>query len=204
MSHHIVTTLLCIAFIVEFCSAQSSICLTRGYPYPLGPAYDGRMCMRGFLCKNLTLDNNRTYPSMCPPTLDCALMRLARSPCEPQGWYEPMICPAGSECPDMHTQKPCPAGYWCTDGTYSAKKCSYMSYCPEGSETERDLSSLFFAVIADILVFVIYKVYRFIEGRRSMNHRDYILDKYPEIELRSRDDVNSDEDTDPKVAQNVS
>eukprot|EP00759_Apiculatamorpha_spiralis_P045954 PhF_6_TR42666/c0_g1_i4/m.64303 len=183
----------------------TSSCITPGgYPYPLGPAYDGRMCMRGFLCKNLTLDNNRTYPSMCPPTLDCALMRLARSPCEPQGWYEPMICPAGSECPDMHTQKPCPAGYWCTDGTYSAKKCSYMSYCPEGSETERDLSSLFFAVVADILVFVIYKVYRFIEGRRSMNHRDYILDKYPEIELRSRDDVNSDEDTDPKVAQNVS
>eukprot|EP00759_Apiculatamorpha_spiralis_P045949 PhF_6_TR42666/c0_g1_i1/m.64293 len=198
MSHHVVTTFLCIAFIVEFCSAQSSICLTRGYPYPLGPAYDGRMCMRGFLCKNLTLDNNRTYPSMCPPTLDCALMRLSRKACEPQGWYEPMICPAGSECPDMHTQRRCPKGHKCITGSYKATPCGFMSYCPEGTDLERDLSSLFFAVVADILVFVIYKVYRFIEKKKSAEHRDYIQQKYPDVRTDTVENAKSTSTEDDK------
>ena len=54
--------------------------------------------------------------------------------CDPQGQFEPVVCPPGSYCPPGGKEKiQCPAGHWCSVGFVKPKKCSIGASCPAAS-----------------------------------------------------------------------
>ncbi|KAI4217923.1 MAG: hypothetical protein LQ349_008953, partial [Xanthoria aureola] len=88
-------------------------------------------CLAGFLCVN---NSPELLPAFCPPTVSCQSARMTGGLCEPQGQFEPVVCPAGSYCPPGGKEKiECPAGHWCSVGFVKPEKCSIGASCPAGS-----------------------------------------------------------------------
>ncbi|KAI6855134.1 hypothetical protein KC323_g8496 [Hortaea werneckii] len=54
------------------------------------------ICLPGWYCPNSSPLNP---PQSCPPYERCQILRANRLSCNPQGLYEPIICPAGFYCP---------------------------------------------------------------------------------------------------------
>ncbi|KAL8668284.1 MAG: hypothetical protein Q9168_007087 [Polycauliona sp. 1 TL-2023] len=95
-------------------------------------------CLPGFLCVNNTPD---LLPTYCPPLVDCQSARMTGGTCDPQGKFEPVVCPPGSYCPLGGKDKiECPAGHWCSVGFVEPQKCSPGASCPPG--TDRNMTFL--------------------------------------------------------------
>ena len=62
----------------------------------------------------------------CTPTAQCTALRLSGTDCPPQGPLEPVLCRAGTYCPDWQTQLPCPQGSYCPTGTSEPIKVSSL------------------------------------------------------------------------------
>lgn len=60
----------------------------RSIPFPL---YDRRSCPPHFYCPNANASDPLSFPSMCPPTIECQALRLFSRFCPPQGKYEPIV-----------------------------------------------------------------------------------------------------------------
>ncbi|KAI7463522.1 hypothetical protein KC351_g15843, partial [Hortaea werneckii] len=58
------------------------------------------ICLPGWYCPNSSPLNP---PQFCPPYERCQILRANRLSCNPQGLYEPIICPAGFYCPSSST-----------------------------------------------------------------------------------------------------
>lgn len=130
----------------------------------------GDMCPDGFVCPNSFASNASTYPRVCPPTEECLAVRRSNRFCEPQGLYEPAVCPAGHYCPNGREVIKCPKGHWCPLGSWEPLECGGMSSCPAGTEHEVDLSGLFVALVATALVLAFYAMYA--RWRASLNTRE--------------------------------
>jgi hypothetical protein len=46
-------------------------------------------CPAHFYCPKINANDPLSFPSMCPPTLECQVLRLTSRFCPPQGIYEP-------------------------------------------------------------------------------------------------------------------
>ncbi|KAJ3354135.1 hypothetical protein HDU83_005741 [Entophlyctis luteolus] len=127
------------------------------------------LCPPGFFCPYLNVSNPTTYPVYCPPDADCLGRRLGTyEKClTPQGYYEPMACPAGWYCPNYNTVVVCPAGSFCPTGAVAPTVCQFMSICPVGSVVEKHYGFFLIVALADILLGVIYLILRFGELRRN-------------------------------------
>eukprot|EP00158_Paraphelidium_tribonemae_P003535 Partr_v1_DN26205_c0_g1_i1_m48174 putative ABC transporter len=128
-------------------------------------------CPLHFYCPNSqhpSLDP-MSLPSVCPPTLECAVQRLAAHFCPPQGLYEPVPCPRGFYCPDYSTKLICPPGHFCPTGTVDPRPCFQpFSICPEGSAYQTYYGGLLLCVLIDALLIILYSVLR---CRGSMKER---------------------------------
>lgn len=52
---------------------------------------DQLSCPPHFYCPNINPRDAISFPSMCPPTLECQTSRLSAYFCQPQGKYEPIV-----------------------------------------------------------------------------------------------------------------
>lgn len=59
-------------------------------PFVLSDKYT---CPLHFYCPNVNTTDPLSLPSMCPPTLQCQILRLSTLICPAQGKYEPTVCP---------------------------------------------------------------------------------------------------------------
>lgn len=86
-------------------------------------------------------------PAFCPPTQRCQAIRLRAmdNVCpEPQGYYEPVVCPIGFYCPSGGKEQiQCPKGSFCPQGAYIPNSCGVLSICPPESARELTLVGLF-------------------------------------------------------------
>ena len=57
-------------------------------PYEL---YNHQSCPPRFYCPNANESDPLSFPSMCPPTLECQKLRLSSKFCPAQGKYEPVV-----------------------------------------------------------------------------------------------------------------
>ncbi|KAL8679469.1 MAG: hypothetical protein Q9186_004245 [Xanthomendoza sp. 1 TL-2023] len=114
-------------------------------------------CLPGFLSDvelQGTNNNDDLLPTFCAPLVTCQNARLAGGQCDPQGQFEPVLCPAGYYCPLGGKEKlECPAGHWCSVGSVKPEKCSIGASCPPG--TNRNMSFLLPGLILAIDTIVI-------------------------------------------------
>jgi hypothetical protein len=98
-------------------------------------------------------------PEYCPPTSECLITRLElfRNTCsEPQGIYEPLICPPGHFCsPGGKEITLCPQGHYCPLGTATPFRCGLASACPEGADREFVLDGFIAILVFDLLLIVL-------------------------------------------------
>ncbi|RMZ21655.1 hypothetical protein D0859_14333 [Hortaea werneckii] len=136
------------------------------------------ICLPGWYCPNSSPLNP---PQFCPPYERCQILRANRLSCNPQGLYEPIICPAGFYCPSSSTstassssssfgegkevrgrgvrgarggkeKKICPKGYFCPQGSTEAMRCDWGAYCPTGAVRQVRAVPLGILVLVDGLV----------------------------------------------------
>ena len=125
----------------------TSACLQPlAFPLPLNIS----TCDLGFLCPYVQAGNEFTFPSICPPTIACQLTRLGSAYCEPQGVFEPYLCPPGSYCPDTATAVLCAEGTYCQRGSFAPLDCGPLSYCPAGTAMRRFYGGVLIALLLDI------------------------------------------------------
>jgi hypothetical protein len=116
--------------------------------------------------------------SACPVGFSC-ITPLTQTRCQlgqwcPSGSQFPKDCPGGRLCEAPSTNEPCPAGFYCPyahffqflplilidlkplyrGATYNPIRCSPLSLCAEGSQTERRWMALLIESIAIIVVAV--------------------------------------------------
>ncbi|ORY50039.1 hypothetical protein BCR33DRAFT_781546 [Rhizoclosmatium globosum] len=122
-------------------------------------------CRPGFFCPYLDIANPATYPVQCPPSTLCFLLRSYGRYCdEPQGVFEPMVCPKGFYCPDYKTVTSC--WHYCLSGQTSPTPCEFLSICPAGTVVQQHYGFLAVLVAVDVILVTIYWVLRFLERRR--------------------------------------
>jgi hypothetical protein len=99
-------------------------------------------------------------PQFCPPTPECLVTRLqsVNNICaEPQGTYEPLICPPGSYCSDGgRSIAPCPKGHFCPLGTAEPFRCARTSICPPGAKKEFYMDGFIVALVIDLILLVFF------------------------------------------------
>ncbi|KAI9330528.1 hypothetical protein BDR26DRAFT_807373 [Obelidium mucronatum] len=121
---------------------------------PVSVAFDytpGTNCPPGFYCPFLDPSDPTTYPSLCPPTTYCAMVRLLGNRCMPQGLYEPMLCWYGFYCPDPQT-----IIAWYVSlisGSVAPQKCGMFSICPTGTIAEANYSFILLFILLDVILF---------------------------------------------------
>ncbi|KAJ3021152.1 UNVERIFIED_CONTAM: hypothetical protein HDU68_009782 [Siphonaria sp. JEL0065] len=120
------------------------------------------LCPRGFFCPYLQPANPLTWPVYCPPSPTCMATRLGTfAKCDtPQGYYEPMACPAGFYCPAYNEVKVCPEGSFCLSGSSSPTFCQFLSHCPIGSIVEKHPGTIIVVGLVDLAVFIIFLYFR--------------------------------------------
>ncbi|KAJ3071441.1 hypothetical protein HDU98_005335 [Podochytrium sp. JEL0797] len=131
----------------------------------------GYSCASHFYCPNATPSVVQSLPQICAPTDDCILARLATNMCQPNGPYEPEVCPTGNYCPDVATLIQCPEGYWCPTGSIAPRPCPTFSICPAGSLVPKYYGGLIFCVIADTILLFLYLFVRFCVPALNPLHR---------------------------------
>ncbi|KAI8908049.1 hypothetical protein EDD86DRAFT_239760 [Gorgonomyces haynaldii] len=160
-------------------------CLIDNYRFILGTPLNITTCAPGFYCPNITAGNPSTYPQYCPPTSDCQAKRLQGDYCEPQGFFEPMVCKRGFYCPDFKTMLPCPAGSYCPDGTFKPQPCGMLSYCPPRSAVKQEYLGVALALFIDLLIlswFVHYKLKeRYIHRHEKHTEEAPLLPPKPDV-----------------------
>ena len=116
-------------------------------------------CPQHFYCPNTKPPSvdPLSLPSVCPPTLQCQLQRLSAHFCEPQGVYEPQLCPKGNYCPDFRTKIECPRGTFCPTGSTEPRNCTSMfSICPEGASFQLFYGGLMLCLVIDLILLIMY------------------------------------------------
>ncbi|KAG6017517.1 hypothetical protein E4U43_000994 [Claviceps pusilla] len=131
-------------------SSANSSCLSGALPLRLSTH---NTCNPGFYCPNNT---ESEPPQFCAPSAACLVTRLqsVQNICpEPQGNYEPLICPPGKYCRaggrEMQT---CPRGYFCPLGTAEPFRCGKMSVCPAGARKEFVMDGFIVLIVVDLTV----------------------------------------------------
>eukprot|EP00760_Papus_ankaliazontas_P019710 PhM_4_TR18061/c0_g1_i13/m.101786 len=146
----VLTSVVVLSYFITSTHAQCYADGSEGFALPRVNISGYGLCPRGYYCPNATDSDPDTWPVVCPPTVSCQDEREDYKFCPPQGPYEPMPCPAGWYCPRADTLLRCPSGSYCPLGSYRAQSCGGMSVCPEGTESEWDLSGLFVLLVIDI------------------------------------------------------
>lgn len=113
-------------------------------------------CPDRFYCPNITQGDPSTKPQMCPPSLECMRLRLQLTYCDPQGRYEPIICPKSMYCPTPDTLLPCPEHHYCPWGTQVPIPCGWGAKCPEGSHKNTVWLGLLACGLIDGVMLIIY------------------------------------------------
>ncbi|RMZ19812.1 hypothetical protein D0859_16193 [Hortaea werneckii] len=150
------------------------------------------ICLPGWYCPNSSLLNP---PQLCPPYERCQILRANRLTCNPQGLYEPIICPAGYYCPASTTttsfslspstttirskrrerggkeKKICPKGHFCPQGSVEAIRCDWGAYCPMGAVRQVRLVPLGVLVLVDGLLVVGWWVGKGVGGLKRRGRR---------------------------------
>ncbi|KAJ3312242.1 hypothetical protein HDV04_003285 [Boothiomyces sp. JEL0838] len=113
-------------------------------------------CPVGFFCPNTTASDPASFPRICPPSVECSILRLAGDECAPQGPLEPTVCPHGYYCPDQNTKLVCPEHHFCPTGTVQPISCGALSICKEGSRTQFAFDGVMTVGIIDLLLVAFY------------------------------------------------
>ena len=130
-----------------------SYCESGSLPVPLS---NEPICPLGFYCPNINLEDESTWPQYCPPTTECAILRLGNQWCTAQGKYEPTLCTPGYYCPTFATQYICPEDHFCVRGTNIPVECSPLSYCPEGTRIGIFYGGALFSLLIDMVLIGIF------------------------------------------------
>ncbi|KAI4266860.1 MAG: hypothetical protein L6R38_008512, partial [Xanthoria sp. 2 TBL-2021] len=129
-------------------------------------------CLPGFLCVN---NSPELLPTYCPPVVSCQSARMTGGACEPQGQFEPVVCPAGSYCPPGGKEKiECPAGHWCSVGFVKPEKCSIGASCPAGSNRNMTFLPPGLILAVDtlvILAMVLFSIRRYFKNKHDTSSR---------------------------------
>eukprot|EP00760_Papus_ankaliazontas_P019711 PhM_4_TR18061/c0_g1_i14/m.101826 len=151
----VLTSVVVLSYFITSTHAQCYADGSEGFALPRVNISGYGLCPRGYYCPNATDSDSDTWPVVCPPTVSCQDEREDYKYCPPQGPYEPMPCPAGWYCPRADTLLRCPSGSYCPLGSYRAQSCGGMSVCPEGTESEWDLSGLFVLLLVDLMLLAV-------------------------------------------------
>ena len=143
-------------------------------------------CLPGYVCPFLDPDNDITWPTSCFPTPQCVTERLSTLFCEPQGFFEPYLCPAGFFCPNSQNFFPCPKGHFCTVGTVVPLRCSFLSICREGSRSDKYYGSLVILAVSHIIFLSFFYFQRRAETKRLIAVQKRKREKEREIISRRR------------------
>lgn len=151
---------------------QSSLCLSGATPFLLSD-----VCPLGWYCPYYNASDTSTYPVQCAPTNECLINRLEAKFCDPQGKYEPTLCPKGYYCPTATQLIKCPANHFCPLGQYKPQECGMLSTCDAGAEKKFEYSSMIVIIIVDafaVITYVLTGVYiRRRDNKRQEKHSNF-------------------------------
>ncbi|KAI9349485.1 hypothetical protein DFJ73DRAFT_659752 [Zopfochytrium polystomum] len=125
-------------------------CYVNNYTVGIPVTTYGYGCAPHFYCPNATAAVVASLPQLCPATIDCQLIRLGQDFCEPQGPYEPRVCPHGRYCPNGSSSILCPQGTWCPVGTITPRPCPPLSSCPAGSTVPVSYGGMIACLVIDV------------------------------------------------------
>ncbi|KAI5844501.1 ABC transporter-like protein [Morchella snyderi] len=130
-------------------ATANSTCLSGGVGVVLAQSDN---CGLGFYCPN----NTATHPpEYCPPKPECQIIRMGGEVCEPQGLYEPIVCPRGNYCPKGGKEMiKCPPGHWCPVGSFEPWRCKAGTICREGSSNKRPVMGFGISVAIDMILII--------------------------------------------------
>ncbi|KAJ3271886.1 hypothetical protein HK104_004610, partial [Borealophlyctis nickersoniae] len=106
------------------------------------------------------MNNGTNTENQCTPGFLC-----------PPNTYQPGYCCPGYYCPTPSEVRICPKGYWCPIGSTQPEPCSFLAWCPEGSDDAHrfGVALLFAAMFGLILVF--FQVRKFLVTKRNTKYR---------------------------------
>lgn len=64
-------------------------------------------------------------------------------------------CLNGFFCETGRNMTVCPSGYWCSEATVKPRKCGQLSFCPENSHYELNLTNVLIGVVAATLLLIL-------------------------------------------------
>ncbi|KAF2867536.1 hypothetical protein BDV95DRAFT_610920 [Massariosphaeria phaeospora] len=135
---------------------RTSSCLTGAAPVELAKRFE---CNPGFYCPN----NSEEHPPQdCAPTQSCQIRRLLASQntcAEPQGTYEPTVCPKGEFCPsggkEVKEVVQCPNGNFCPIRTEVLFASGLLSMSPPGPSREFALDGFLVSLKFDLMLVLV-------------------------------------------------
>eukprot|EP00004_Rigifila_ramosa_P017043 TRINITY_DN4105_c0_g1_i1.p1 TRINITY_DN4105_c0_g1~~TRINITY_DN4105_c0_g1_i1.p1 ORF type:complete len:1713 (+),score=349.96 TRINITY_DN4105_c0_g1_i1:412-5139(+) len=100
----------------------------------------------------------------------------------PSGTAAWQLCPARYTCRDPSQLQICPKGHYCPTGSTEPYPCRPLSFCPEGSEIDGDLTALIVYFVGPFFVYAAWKLYRnYRDKKRSVDEKVFL-----EKEMNSR------------------
>ncbi|KAF2111187.1 ABC transporter-like protein [Lophiotrema nucula] len=137
-------------------------------------------CSLGFFCPN---SSNAQPPQFCPASQVCQGTRYSKGTCDPQGMFEPIVCPAGHFCPLGGKQKlACEQGTYCPLGSYEPIKCANGAICAKESQRQIVTVPLGVMIAFDFILAIIVGVGFAISAMRKRRKRTYTAVINPEGE----------------------
>jgi ABC-type multidrug transport system fused ATPase/permease subunit len=98
----------------------------------------------------------------------CSSLRLLGQYCtEPQGLFEPEVCPQGMFCPSLSHKLVCPSGSFCPLGSTAPILCSSFSICAEGSHRELFFGPAALSVGIDVAIIALLLLARALQRRSA-------------------------------------
>jgi len=74
---------------------------------------------------------------------------------------------AGKYCPNLGTEKTCPEGFYCREGSCEPTECQPLVVCPEGTQSEtKGFAGLLFNFCLALVGYIAFQTYKYCRNKK--------------------------------------